>query len=356
MVNIAKHVRIFIAEPSDDLVDKRTTAIATLTAALGKKVRQPEILQLANSVTTGVVDLSRLGASLATEVEAAIKERSTAFDRDGNELEILVCLLLALCQQLENHEAGPTSQSLNETQAAALWSALSFQPPRAEPKLEALRSELMAKAQCLVLTLGENGRRRLEVPDFSVINDADEGEEEEGEESVEEDFAQFKEDFMAGTKATIAALRLNANLDREELDLLWWALGDWSDLLDKRLSSLPAPIAAVTCGIEIGRALRKLPATAHKHLALRNIVDDAASLSLSEVVESIGAQKEQLLSAFANQQWISEFPAVFPLLHALQTGETSAEGSDQKRSLRDWGARALLETSLVFVPSGNKAA
>lgn len=352
MVNIAKHIRIFNTEPSDDLVDKRTAAIATLTAVLGKKARQPEILQLANNVAAGVIDPNKLSTTLATEVEAAIKERSTAFDRDGNELEILICLLLAMCQRLENHEADATSQSSNESRAAAVWSALSFQPSRSEPKLEALRDELMAKAQALVLASGENGRRRLEVPDFSVIEDEDESEDEESEEG---DIAQFKEDFMAGTEATIVALRTNADLDREELDLLWWALGDWSDLLDKRLSTLPAPIAALTCGIEIGRALRKLPASAHKHLALRNIADDAASLNLSELIEAIGTQKEKLLSAFTNRQWLSEFPEVFPLLHALQTGKTSACGSDQKRSLRDWGARALLETSILFVRANDRA-
>lgn len=354
MVNIAKHIRIFNTEPSDDLVDKRTAAIAKLTAVLGKKARLPEILQLANNVAAGVIDPNKLSTALATEVEAAIKERSTAFDRDGNELEVLICLLLAMCQRLENHEAGTTSQSSNESRAAAVWSALSFQPSRSEPKLEALRDELMAKAQALVLASGESGRKRLEVPDFS-IEDGDESEEEEDEESEEGDIAQFKEDFMAGTEATIVALRTNADLDREELDLLWWALGDWSDLLDKRLSTLPAPLAAVTSGIEIGRALRKLPASAHKHLALRNIADDAASLNLSELIEAIGTEKEKLLSAFANRQWLSEFPEVFPLLHALQTGKTSADVSDQKRSLRDWGARALLETSILFVRANDRA-
>ncbi|MBV1776006.1 hypothetical protein KSF73_09805 [Burkholderiaceae bacterium DAT-1] len=352
MVNIAKHIRIFITDPSDDLVDKRTAAITKLTAALSKKGRLPEILQLASSVAAGVIDPNRLSTTLATEVEAAIKERSTAFDRDGNELEVLICLLLAMCLRLENHEAGATLQSSNESWAAAVWSALSFQPSRSEPKLEALRHELMAKAQALVLASGENSRRRLEVPDFS-IEGGDESDDED--ESQEDDIAQFKEDFMAGTEATIEALRTNADLDREELDLLWWALGDWSGLLDMRLSTLSAPTAAVTCGIEIGRALRKLPASAHKHLALRNITEDAEPLNLPELIEAIGTQKEKLLSAFANRQWLSEFPEVFPLLHALQTGRTSADGSNQKRSLRDWGARALLETSILFVRANDRA-
>ena len=111
MVNIAKHIRIFNTEPSDYLVDKRTAAIAKLTAVLGKKARLPEILQLANNVAAGVIDPNKLSTALATEVEAAIKERSTAFDRDGNELEVLICLLLAMCQRLENHEAGDLGQA-----------------------------------------------------------------------------------------------------------------------------------------------------------------------------------------------------------------------------------------------------
>lgn len=348
MADIATHVRIFCAEPSDELVDKRTAAIQELSQELAKKSHSSQLLNLANSVAIGITAPGALRAELATNVEAAIRRHSTAFVRAEHELEVLVCLILALCQHLTASKANTGGRTQAEMLAAALWSALSFQSPRPEPKLEALRSELMAVAKALVLESGEDGRKRAMVPDFSV-----EVAEEEAESAGTEDdeFASFKEAFKLGTDPTIAALRSNASLDREELDLLWWVLGDWSRLLDERISTMAPAIAAVTCGIEIGSLLHKLPATAHKHLVLRNVADDTLPLSLSELVEMFGTRKDRLLAPVADKQLLSDYPAVFPLLHGVSMGRLAKGDANEKRAICDWGARALLEASIMFVPT-----
>lgn len=351
MADIAKHIRIFCAEPTDELVDKRTAAIQEFGKELAQKSLIPDLLKLANSVAIGVTDPEALSEDLAVDVEAAIKRHSTSFVRAEHELEVLVCLLLALCQYLTVSKANTDERRQAEILAAALWSALSFQPPRSEQKLEALRSELMSLAQHVVLTAGEDGRRRTPVPDLSALDDATDTEEEEEATTDPDDdqFALFKESIKAGIDPTVTALRLNAQLDREELDLLWWVLGDWSRLLDERISTMAPEIAAVACGIEIGGLLHKLPAPAHKHLVLRNIPSDVPPLSLPKLAEMLESRKDRLLSRPADKRWLSDYPAVFPLLHGVQMGQLGNGG--EEHSVRDWGARALLEASILFSPA-----
>lgn len=350
MADIAKHIRIFCAEPTDELVDKRTAAIQEVGQELAKTNVVPDLLKLANCVAVGVSTPGALSDDLAIIVEAAIKRYSTSFVRAEHELEVLVCLLLALCQHLTASKANRDGRRQAEILAAALWSALSFQAPRTEQKLEVLRNELMALAQSVVLTAGEDGRRRTPVPDLPTFGDtADTVEAEETADSDDDEFALFKESLKPGMDPTVTALRSNAELDREELDLLWWVIGDWSRLLDEPISAMAPEIAVVTCGIEIGYLLHKMPTEAHKHLVLRNVPSDVPPLSIPNLAEMFESRKDRLLSPLTDKRWLSEYPEVFPLLHGLQKGRLNG-GGDEKRSVRDWGARALLEASILFVP------
>jgi hypothetical protein len=45
----------------------------------------------------------------------------------------------------------------------------------------------------------------------------------------------------------------------EEIDMLWWHIGDWSDLLDKPRGSVPEQAVAVVSGTELGGLVRQLP-------------------------------------------------------------------------------------------------
>ena len=262
MTALAIHIRIFDAEPTDDLVEKRTNAINDLSDSFFKRKSSHEILQLANDLSGAVATNGSVSNSLASEIETAIKSYSPAFVHAGNELQTLVCALLAILQYLES--ASPSKGHLLKADvfAAGIWSALSFQPVRAETKLEALRSEILKRSQVMIMETSYSSRKRAEVPDISIkVPEAP-------------DWETYSSAQTKGALKTIKSLRDNATLDREELDLLWWILSDWSLLLNETFSSSPNEAAAIARGIEAAHLLRRLPGDAHKHLDLKGTKKD----------------------------------------------------------------------------------
>ena len=90
MTDIAIHIRIFCAQPSDELVAKRTKAIRELCDSFKKRSNSNLILQLAADIATGI-QRRALAGELREHVARAISKHSTAFVADGNELELLTC-------------------------------------------------------------------------------------------------------------------------------------------------------------------------------------------------------------------------------------------------------------------------
>lgn len=111
MTDIAQHIRIFDKTPSDELVEKRTESIQILSEKYSKLAAVADILQLAADLTQGVAKSGAFPDPRVTEVEAAIQTKSSAFVREGQQLQILTCALLAALKLLT--EAKPS---------VALWS------------------------------------------------------------------------------------------------------------------------------------------------------------------------------------------------------------------------------------------
>jgi hypothetical protein len=165
------------------------------------------------------------------------------------------------------------------------------------------------------------------------------------------DAANVAKSVNSGLRVAFNALRTNAAIDREEIDLLWWVLSDWSTLLDRRYSGMTNPVtAALSSGIEAGRMLRRFPADAHRNLVLRH-VKQGALISLADMIVSLGDDRILLANAFSGQTIIAACPAVFPLLGALISGSATHIRAKQKRPVSEWAARALLETAALHVTS-----
>ncbi len=348
MTHIATHIRIFAADPSDDLVVKRTAAIGEIATALRGRRNVDELLRTANDLAIAVQQGGSLSAALSETIEGAIRKSSTAFVAEGHELDMLVCGLSGVLQVLSGATALRNGAvSVADVLSFGLWSALSFQKPRTEAKLEHLRKELIQAAQDHCSVVARDSRNRVKVldPEFKEAPKKKEGEPETVFDAlaVKEGLKPFKE--------AISDLRANAAIDREEIDLLWWVLSDWSTLLGRRFSVEKAGVAAaaVASGLEAGRMIRRTPADAHRHLVLRH-VQAGKDLSLQELLTAIGDDRAALAPNEA-ETYISQCPAVFPLSTALRTGTALDARSKVKRPLGDWAARALLESSIAHLCS-----
>jgi hypothetical protein len=336
MTDIARHVRIFDKEPSDDLVNKRTTIVALLAEKLVKFKSYDDYFGFVEDIAVAVESESFvLPESRAIEVEEAIRTQSSAFDREGQNLQILTCMMLAALKAIKDGQPTATAWSRSEIIAVTVWLGLGIQPPREEAKLENLRAELYEAARGLINQSGEVSRTRTPVPDPNV--------------KITE-FLDVKvaEAVNKGLGKSIEGLRQNAALDREEIDLLWWSLGDWSTLQQRHFGQLPMGVAAVTSGIESAGLLRRLPSEGHKQLALRHIKDDT-NQNAKTLVESLAANREPIRVAYSDNSYATKFPHVFRLMATI----VGRKVNTVEVSFRTWGARAMLEAIVLRLSQNN---
>ena len=129
------------------------------------------------------------------------------------------------------------------------------------------------------------------------------------------------------------------------MDFVWWSQLGRSRLLNKQLPKIKEPTRIIAAALEGAKLLRRLPCEVHRELVLRTL-DKNPELNLEELLTAIGDDREALSSAFG-KNYAVEYPTVFPLLHALATGQVDSHGGAVKRQISEWGERALLEAGFA---------
>jgi len=336
MTDLALHVRIFEANPTDDFFEKRRAAVGAVMGKFKGLGTSDKILALADGLAAAIAGGGKLRDDLASQVESALKDASPTFVLEGHELEARVCALLGAVTYLESAAPDSGAASRSNVLALGLWSALSFQKPLTEAKLERLRAELLDLARNLAVKAAENSRQRAPVPDGAFAP------------AEAESWAGIEKTWKTGPLKTLDVLRRNAALDREEIDVLWWVLADWSAVYNEKLSSMDLRLSPLVASWELTQLLKRMPAEAHKHLILR-LVQDGDKRNLGEFVTGLGDKRVALAQQIAENGIVADCPHVFPLLNALNNPASKVPGYKQPRGLADWATRALLESGLLRV-------
>ncbi|MDQ0466243.1 hypothetical protein QO010_004036 [Caulobacter ginsengisoli] len=331
MADVAKHVRIFEAVPTDDFVTKRIAVTKDLGAKFLKDKDIDALLGVVDGVAQACAPRSAMPEGLVSTVEGAIRAQSTSFVSEGNEVQLVTMALLGLNHAISTSSPAATL-SISDVLATGAWLALSLQPPSGDPKLEELRQEVLAAGRTLSLASASHARKRRVVDEAKI-------------ETFAEDFSDVSPKILAGLKGPVGALRENAILDREEIDFLWWAMGDYSTLMAQRLSSLSAPTAALAAGWDAAQILRRLPAEAHRHVVLRH-VREYEPVALSAISAGLGSDADKFVAAFKDGR-IAKFPAIFGLLATIAKAADAPTGNGEKAALADWAGRALLEAGFL---------
>jgi len=336
MQNIAVHMRISGVTVSDDDVNSRRTAATSIGGKWGKESTVAKILAKAAEVAQALSGEGRPSSALGTEIQAAIQKKSASFLYEERPLDIGICAGMAMIS-IMNGQPSNSGWTIADVYAAALWSALAYQPALDAERRESLRCEVLQSAADWAATAAEKARERTAVPDpaaFSVTIDASNA---------------ATSNFKEALSNTVESLRRNAVLDREELDFLWWAQLGRSRLLNKQLSAINEPTRIVAAGIEGAKMLRRLPCQVHREIVLRTLDQDPV-LNLEELMEALGEDRAALGAPFS-KGLAATHPTIFPLLHALATGETAQHGASVKRRVSEWGGRALLEAGFATMAS-----
>ena len=333
-MDIAKYIRIFKLEPSDDFVTKRKSAIRNLRIRFLSNKSISKLMAIGSDVCEVFCESPAMPDTLATQVETAIKKSSPSFVRDDRDLEMGVCAAMAVVQSFNSSSSKKVRDHLlaSDVLAVALWSAASFLPPCNAPELEEFRVLAVEAARNRILNASLETRVRHDVPTLGSFG---------GEETTCEEFEQ-------AIAPTVNALRINAALDREEIDLLWWVLSGRSEILGQRLLSLSPAVRAVTTGVEIGALMRVLPTQSHRNLVLQGL-DGTDWVSLSSLLDALGKDRLVIATSFKDESLIDDALLVFPLLSAIRSGKDTGSGADLPRSLSEWGARALLERAVLRI-------
>lgn len=333
---MARYARIFWVDPKDEEVGRRNRAVAEIRNWLAM-LPPTEVIELASSLSDAVV-----GGSLAEHVvdvveKAIVAAGSDAFVREGKDAEILVCVLVAALDLVRSRPVDPRGWSTADALAAGLWSSLSFQCPTEKEGLEMLRRDVLTASQARVMEVSEAARVRAVVPEVGLLSIPE----------ATPTGSKANTAFRRAVEPLVKALRDNAELDREEIDFLWWAMSDWSDHLKRPLSAFGNTARAVVAGLAGGERLRKLPASGHLHVILRS-TNAGDETTLAQTTAALGEYREALLPTFQSNL-LEKARSVFPLLSTLAGSSAEIPGAEELRSARDWGGRALLEAGMLHL-------
>ncbi|MER9291868.1 hypothetical protein NKI44_27135 [Mesorhizobium sp. M0614] len=333
---MAKYVRIFWPNPKDEDVIRRNAAVVTVQSWITGFEDSWSAIRLASELADGVAD-GKARDEFVTKVEQAIVGAgSAAFVREDHDLEIIVLALVAALD-LVRREPDDSGWAPVDALAAGLWSALSFQSPVSQEPVELLRQEVLVAARIRTMLIAERSRKRAQVPEIGALSIP------EGQPTG----TRAKTAFRKATEPLVKALRENAELDREELEFLWWKIEDWSEALDASLSGADPLVRAVVAGIDGASKLRRLPASGHRNVVLRG-VPTGNPATLAALLAALGNHRATLAKSIDSER-VGRSSTVFPLLAAIASGDAARSGADIERDARDWGARALLEDGILQV-------
>lgn len=333
MKKLAEYALVFGAAVNDDWVEKRAAAVIDIVEWIAAFSAQ-EAVRYASELANAMGNVEKFPGPTSSVIVEKIQKHAVSFvaKSQHDELQIKVLGSMAAIHFFEV-ELSDSQSACADILAAALWSALSYQIPIEETKIEAIRRDLLVASRARALNAANAGRERMPVPAVGAV-------------TISQDSptgAKVNQAFSKAVAPMLEALEKNAELDREELDFMWWVLGNHSDSLDLSMAELPLPTRAVASGIDAANRLKKPPGNGHRHIVLRD-VRGGDPLSLAELLSSITAHREKLAAALTPP---TQAPAVFPLLYAIANSSSDAAFSSEKRPAGDWGARALLEGSVA---------
>lgn len=333
---MAKYVRIFWPDPKDEDVHRRNAAVVAIQAWITSFDNSWSAIQLASALADAVAD-GKARDEFASKVEHAIVGAgSAAFVRKDHDLEIIIVALVSALN-LVQREPNDLNWTPVDALAAGLWSALSFQAPVPEEAIEVLRHELLVASRARTMLSAERSRKRAPVPEIGPLTLP------EGQPTG----MRANTAYRKATEPLVKALRENAELDREELEFLWWTIEDWSESIDGRLSDANPLVRAVVAGIDGACKLRRLPASGHRNVVLRG-VPTGSPATLAALLAALGDHRSTLARSIDTDR-IGQSTTVFPLLSAIANGKANPAVADIERDAREWGARALLEGGVLQV-------
>ena len=336
--DVERYVRIFDVDPTEEVVSQYATATRELRRRLLLKRRVSGILEMVDGVSSVLRQRSSIPKSVGIEIARVLSAELGPANRAYGDVELGVCGLWAMLEALtrRGHHGRPGAWATTHVLAAGVWSALSFLPPLPHRKLESLRLAAVGAARRQYLTDSASVRVRRDVPLVDAAG-----------------FAEWAANDDACDQ--LMSLQTNAVLDQEEINILRWSLSGPSRLVEGcGQGSIGMKCRAVILGSELGTMISVPPGQYHRDLCTSKL-EEGTGCSLVDLMKELGKEQQELLLQNVDTSLVERASSVFPLVSAMLGCDRGDRGIDLARPISEWGARALVEFSLLRAGSESGA-
>lgn len=162
---------------------------------------------------------------------------------------------------------------------------------------------------------------------------------------------------------SLATTRSDVTRLAEEVDMLWWHIGDWHELLGGPRSGIPAAAKMIASGIELGGMVRQLPGPFGAHGILRRTAAEDADVktTLRAAVKTLSQDDARKLVADTPANAQALFPVHAVIRMAADGGSWETEFvkafpdvANVKVSQFEIGVQAFRERSLITHDGGSR--
>ena len=229
-------------KPNDQVVANRTQAAQELLSRIKKSEDYDLLTQCVAGVVGGFENRFTTESSTVQTVVDCIRTFQAAFPAglSENALELRICCALSVGELFAEADSGASGHH-SLVGALLLVAGLGARPPETRKHLADVFSELGQSARQFLqgAQIGARERPQLNWKQLDSLTPAN------------LDLATFWGQFLPALKQVFAAVEQQGQMDREELEVLWWLYNGTSERLGGPIRSLPASVAAFAIGREV---------------------------------------------------------------------------------------------------------
>ncbi len=304
--------RMVSPKPTDEMIGKHKLAVKDLTERFAAAEDYTLLVACTAGVANGFENGFGQDSPLVGAVSECISSHQPAFVPDLSEsaLQYRACCAVALGEVFKGDEDEEYDFSTAaEVTASFFVSAMGLRPQVTQKYLKVVLQDLRESA-VLALERAAGVRRQRQGLDLAPLDDI----------PVPADPASLWEALRPQLKACFETLRQEADVNREELDVLWWLYNGFSRTFDRPVVGLPSGVAALCCGAELADRVITPPLNNIRQMVLQAIDKKRkkSELSAQPLEKMVGQWDDKTWNLLAPSdtglgQLTQDFPAVLPL-------------------------------------------
>lgn len=346
--------RLANPQPQHTEIEKRSGAAEALAAKLVGVEARSHLLAAVQGVVSGFdkTPFTQQSPTVKLIVETIkLDDLSLPEDLTENSNSLRAVAAMAIQSILK----GKVSVS-STIVALALRSALSLRKPPTERYLKWVLEALLASAHTLLVAEGEKRRDSTQEKLSELLS----------LEAPDDEDTDLWGTLLPAVQSAVRELSVRAEIDREEVNMLWWMFTAFSSIAGKPLDQLRPEDVASCVGLELAE-LSLLPPTPNstelvKRTIVRTLTTTTEDISLKSLSGAWSSEmRGQIVGPlFSGGNIADKIPAVLPLSRAVSiTNESETKVSLDKAYVQatgfaptlavqpdEWGAQIFRETVL----------